>query len=455
MKMKSLLLMLWLLCGISALAQSRKQSYDLELTSPTPGPAKQETIVRGIVHVPDAKWLRLQISEFNLGKESYLILSSLQDKGKQRLNAQSLMEWGKSSAYFNGEAVEAELHIAPGETGVFVRIAELLVGVEPKEGNRQFTICGVDNRVASSDMRVGRINVANTTGAVSNPSCTAWLVSNGALLTAGHCVDADPDQGGPQLPDGIIDASFSTSVVEFNVPATQNNGQTVFADPDDQYPIDFATIRFRFDGNGTGLGKDWAVFGCRANPNTGLLPHQAQGSFFRMTNDAPAVNAVIRVTGFGTDTGAQNQTLQTTTGGYNGESQSNADLWHRYRVDTTGGNSGSPIIWQDNGLTIGIHTNGGCTSTGGENVGTSFEHDALETAIQNFPGVGTVYVDNGHPTATRNGTIFRPHSAVTTGVNQVANGGTVSIVAGTYSDRITINRPMTLRAPAGTVVIGR
>jgi V8-like Glu-specific endopeptidase len=455
MKMKSLLLILWLFCGMSALAQSRKQSYDLELTSQTASPAIQETIVRDTVHVPDAKWLRLQISDFNLGKASYLILTSLQDKGQQRLNAQTLMEWGKTSAYFNGEAVEAELHVAPGETGIFISIAELLVGEAASAGNRQFTLCGGDNRVASTDARVGRINVANTAGAVSNPYCTAWLVSNGAILTAGHCVDQDPDQGGPLLPDGTTDAGFFLSVVEFNVPATQNNGSTVFANPDDQYPIDATRIRVRFDGAGQGLGKDWSVFACRRNTNTGLLPHEAQGSFFRMTNDAPAAGATVRVTGFGTDTGAENQTLQTAAGPYSGESQSNAEIWHRYAVDTNPANSGSPIIWEANGLAIGIHTNGGCTSSGGANSGTSFEHDALETALQNFPGANTVYVDNGHPTAIRNGTIFRPHSTVTTGVNVAASGGTISIVAGTYGDRLTISKPITLSAPAGAVIIGR
>ncbi len=454
MKTKSLLLILWLLCGITALAQSRKQAYDLELGSPTLTPTAQETVIRGTVRVPEAKWLRLQVGEFNLGTKSFLMLTSLQDQGRQRLDARTLAEWGKSSAYFNGEAVDVELHVAAGEVGVFVRFTEVLVG-EPRKDNQQFTLCGADNRVASTDARVGRINVANTRGAVSNPSCTAWLVSNGALLTAGHCVDADPDQGGPQLPDGIIDASFSSSVVEFNVPATQNNGNTVFANPNDQYPIVFATIRYNFNGNGTGLGRDWAVFGCSANPNTGLTPHQAQGSFFRMTNDTPSVGATLRVTGFGTDTGAENQTLQTATGTYNGESSSNADVWLRYAVDTTGGNSGSPVIWEANGLAIGIHTTGGCTNSGGENTGTSFEHDPLENALQNFFGGNTVYVDNGHPTAVRNGTIFRPVSTVTTGVNQVGNGGTVSIVAGTYGDRITISKPVTLRAPAGTVVIGQ
>ena len=103
---------------IPALAQSRKQVYDLELGSPTLTPAAQETIVRSTVRVQEAKWLRLQVGEFNLGKESFLLLTSLQDQGRQRLTAQTLAEWGRSSAYFNGEAVNIELHIAAGETGV-------------------------------------------------------------------------------------------------------------------------------------------------------------------------------------------------------------------------------------------------------------------------------------------------------------------------------------------------
>ncbi len=52
------------------------------------------------------------------------------------------------------------------------------------------------------------------------------MISNGRFLTAGHCVDFDPDQGGPLLPDGILDLS---GVVEFNVPASLPNGTTVAA----------------------------------------------------------------------------------------------------------------------------------------------------------------------------------------------------------------------------------
>jgi V8-like Glu-specific endopeptidase len=464
MKTRTLLIALWLMIQAAPLlAQSgqgrdfsRREVYALEIGRQDRAPAGTEETLKETLRVSGAPWLRLHAGKYNLGQKSYVLLTSLQDKGQQRLDAVTLPQWNNSTAFFNGDAVEVELHIAPGEAGIFVRFAEVTVGEWQKRRNSPQTACGTDDRVGSNDPRVGRINVQNATGAVSNPSCTAWLVSNGALLTAGHCVDSDPDQGGPMLPDGVVDAGFSGGVVEFNVPASQNNGTTVFANPNDQYPIDATRIVWRFDGNGQGLGKDWAVFGCRPNANTGLLPHQAQGSFFRMTNDNPSDGSTVRVTGYGTDTGAQNQTLQTSTGPLRGESQNGADIWLRHRVDSEGGNSGSPIIREDSGLAIGIHTNGGCNNnSNSENAGTSFEVDALETALRNFSGNSPVHVDNGHPAQTKDGNIFRPFASVTAGVNAVATGGTVSIVAGTYSDRITLSRPMTLRAPSGTVTIGK
>lgn len=38
-------------------------------------------------------------------------------------------------------------------------------------------------------------------------------------------------------------------------------------------------------------------------------------------------------------------------------------------IDTLGGNSGSGVI-DSQGRVVGVHTNGGCTSTGGYNYGT-------------------------------------------------------------------------------------
>ncbi len=318
------------------------------------------------------------------------------------------------------------------------------------------TLCGADDRVASDDRRIGRINVRNQRGNTSNPFCTVWLISNGALLTAGHCVDDNAD--------GVIDAGLNNLFVEFNVPASTNAGVTNFANERDQYPINVGSIRFRYDGERISFGRDWAIFRCDPNPNTGLTPHQAQGAFFSLTNNAPASGANIRVTGYGMDAGtAQNQTLQTSTGAYQGETQNGtgADFFHSYRVDTEGNNSGSPIIWENTGLAIGIHTNGGCTKDDGTgNRGTSFEHDQLERAMQNIPGANTVYVDRGYwmnaaDTIRRDGNIFRPYAFLADGIGAAVRGGIVGIVAGDYNDRFIIVKPVTLVAPAGAVTIGR
>src|SRR5262245_58843510 len=54
----------------------------------------------------------------------------------------------------------------------------------------------------------------------------------------------------------------------------------------------------------------------------------------------------------------------------------------QYRTDTTGGNSGSPVAHGENGDAIGIHTHGGCTTSGtGENSGTASNHSGLQAAL--------------------------------------------------------------------------
>jgi hypothetical protein len=404
----------------------------------------------------DAPWMRLHFADYNLGAESYVILTSLDNGDWQRLDARSMIHWNRATGIFRGGAVELELHVAPADTGVFIDVGALTVGERREPDGGVASICDSgDERVVSGDNRVGRLYFGG---------CTAWLTSNGAVLTAGHCVDFDPDATpgncGPLLPDGVLDLN---GVVEFNVPLSQANGNINPALLVDQYPIDLTSVSWRFDGCGQGLGKDYAVFGVNPNSTTGLTAHQAQG-FLRMTREAPAVDATIRVTGCGadSDTNTRNLALQTDTGTYEGESSSGADFSHNHRADTEGASSGSPIIWEANGLTIGIHTNAGCTSSGGSNSGTSFEHTALETALEGFPGFGAVYVDRGHALPVDdNGTIFRPYNTIPEAIADVPNGGIISIVEGIYpaSEGNTFligddGRAMWLRAPVGSVLIG-
>ena len=110
-------------------------------------------------------------------------------------------------------------------------------------------------------------------------------------------------------------------------------------------------------------------------------------------------------------------------------------------------------------MTIAIHTNAGCTSTGGSNQGCSFEHTALETALRNFVATNAIFVDAGMPNLgpAENGTVFRPYDTFQEGVTTVASGGALSMVEGTYhpasGGTYTTSKPMTITAPVGTVFI--
>jgi trimeric autotransporter adhesin len=296
---------------------------------------------------PGAPWQRLQFGSVELGKGSFLVVTSLIDGTSQRLDAAGLRAWQNTSAYFNGDALWVELHAAPGDRGVHVDIDAVIVG-EVRVGAS--TICGAsDDRTASNDARAGRI---------ATVGCTGWLIASGSLLTAGHCV------GGRM------------SVMEFNVPRSGSSGGVQHPGPEDQYPIDAGSIQHAV----TGPGNDWAVFRVARNTETGLTALEAQGAGYNLVRSYGG--GTLRVTGYGTDSGADNQTQQTHTGpaGQHGGNTL------RHRVDTKGGNSGSPIIDVASGNAIGINTHGGCGTQGGDNHGTSTFHNALWAAAS--PGGG-------------------------------------------------------------------
>ena len=102
---------------------------------------------------------------------------------------------------------------------------------------------------------------------------------------------------------------------------------------------------------------------------------------------------------------------------------------------------------------IGIHTNAGCTSGGGSNQGTSFEHTLLETALRNFVSPNAVFVDAGMPGlgVVPDGTVFRPFPDFASGAVIVPTGGVVSLVKGTHhpasSGPLRLTKAMTLQAP--------
>ncbi len=420
-------------------------------------PAFRET-----VRVPGAPWLRLRFSAYELGAQSYLVMTSLADGGWQRLDAAQLAQWRHSSAYFNGDAVEVALYVGPGDQNVYFRMTEITVGdlnssiapTQPDQILAPQSICGTtDDRVASNDQAVGRIVY---TSPISDSFCTGWIVASGAYLTAGHCADPLEDM----------------DILEFQVPSSLADGTVQFADPSDQYAIDQSSVVFHDNG----VGDDWAIFDVSPNPNTNLLPPFAQGAFYRVGLASDTTPATVRVTGFGVDgpppcfgnrqidgcefadRNADSETQQTHAGSYGGEhTAASNDVYITYTVDTQPAGSGSPVIDIMDGVTVsvGIHTTGWCTSGGGGNAGTSFANTDLALALRRFPGPLMVYVDRGHPVGTVSGDIFRPWPTVDLGVYFASANSTLSIVRGSYNEAITITKAVTLTAPVGLVTIGQ
>ncbi|HAS45594.1 MAG TPA: hypothetical protein DCS93_34240, partial [Microscillaceae bacterium] len=293
-----------------------------------------------------ATWLRLFFSNINLGNSSSVTITSNLDGSSQTLDAQSIKAWNAASAYFNGNSVTVTLNASSRDKAVGVDVVELGVGELAPSTRSQ---CGsVDNRTSSNDAAIGRIVPIG---------CTGWIITNGKLVTAGHCTGS------------------RAQILEFNVPQSNSNGSIVHPAVRHQYPIgNFVTpyVRGRPE-------TDWAVFTASANSQTGLTPIQAQNKSYNVVQSAPGSS--ITITGYGVDTGSDNQTQQTHTG----PTASVNNTFVRYQTDTEGGNSGSPIIDAASGNAVGVHAYGGCRTSG---TGSNYGARATISAFWNAMGLG-------------------------------------------------------------------
>lgn len=299
--------------------------------------ATATVVFRGEVRVTGALNMAIYFDRTNLPSGSRLRLTSMHDGAIELFNSNTLAEYQNYSSWFNGDAVQVELIAGPHTTANRVMVVKAAAGeafiASPT------TICGpTDDRQLSSDPRVAR---QYTTG------CTTWLIDKHTVVTAGHCTSNTAQQA------------------HFNVPLS--NGSTlVLPPPQDQYRYDTSAVQ-RLNN---GIGQDWTVASTLRNATTGLYAGQAQGAHFQLaTPPAFGGGQRIRITGHGTSSVVnRTQVQQTHVGDRVNVSQANA---LGYTADTTGGNSGSPVINEANDTAIGIHTHGGCTSTGGNNYGTA------------------------------------------------------------------------------------
>ena len=347
-----------------ASAQDPVLSYDVALDYDSGYVANttdtEQTVIAFPVKVQGATWLRLSFSAVELsgdpdnGSGSILRVTSLYDAEAQTMNANHVVQWQNTSCYMNGDEVLVEVIAKPhtGRNRIVMKAAT--AGIEGGSDSQ----CGpVDDRILSFDDRACRLLPIG---------CTGWLIDDckSCMLTAGHC------------------STTSLQTAQFNVPMSLSNGTKVNPPPEDQYAVDVSSKQ---NNGGQGVGDDWGYFGCFPNSNTGLLPIQRQLARYHVALPPPFnASQTIRITGYGTDSGTSNQVQQTHIGPWATLSGSTI----QYVTDTTGGNSGSPVAHGENGDAIGIHTHGGCSTSGtGQNSGTATTHTALQAALANPLGV--------------------------------------------------------------------
>ena len=338
------------------------------IPAPTEG---TEVVFSELITVPGAASIRLNFADVVLGgipetgNAAYLLITSMQDGAVQFQNQIHVSQWQDTTAYFNGDSVLVEL-VSPANVGASrIRVTAAQVNF-PDADVFMESICGPDDdRVLSSDPRQGRL---------LPPGCTAWVFDDdrNCLGTAGHCVR-------------------SNMVYQTNVPLSTSGGSAVSPGPEDQYAFDTSSLREQIGS--TTPGNDWAYFGVFPNSNTGLTPVEANGGqFYTLVLSAPPVDQsqTIRITGYGSVSSPVSPTwnlVQKTHTGPYWANLSNYTL--RYRPDTTGGNSGSPVFWEDQGVVIGVHGYAGCTRTdpNSANQGTAIDNPDWLAALANPGGV--------------------------------------------------------------------
>lgn len=352
----------WHVVGLDTLVRARDGAPNQAFV------ADWTVVATADVAIPNAVQIRVHFAEWILpGDEAIdgakVRITGLDDGAMQELGSAQMRAWSGAPAFFNGGAARVELLVrGPRElwSGALVRgaYAQVLEG-----GYSSRSICGdTDDRVPVADAIMARVWPIG---------CSSTLIqdANGCFLTAGHC--------GPA----------SGSVVQFNVPLSTASGSPVSPPPADQFPIDSASVQKRSDGT----GQDWSYFGALVN-STNLTPEQRQGPGAIVASAAPAIpDTPLRITGYGTTSSPISPTWNQALKTHDGPLASILDTRLRHRVDTTGGNSGSGILLNDNQAIrtlVGIHTHAGCsTSATSANTGTVIQHPGLQAALAQPLGV--------------------------------------------------------------------
>ena len=208
--------------------------------------------------------------------------------------------------------------------------------------------------------------------------CSGTLIADDLFLTAGHAFD-DRDANGWRLP--------------------RQNGTTTIIPP-----VEVArnqTVEFNFQTAAEGGTRSIVRF-----PIIDLIEHRQGGLDYAIARLAGNPGALFGVTDISANDAALNDLLclighpagmpkQIEAGPATGFTTTRIQYGD---IDTLGGNSGSALL-AANGRIVGVHTNGGCTPTGGFNVGVRISAligaSPVISSIAGGDGEGEFYATDG------------------------------------------------------------
>lgn len=425
------------------------------------------------VSYPNTRFLRLFFKGTQLGETSYLLLEAA-DGAQQVLRRADLENWKFSSAYFNGSTVKVSLFAAAGEKNL-VNLSEAMITDEEVERNRKARRTAETSAASPRPMLSTAADITEThpyakaVGRFTNgieAAGTGWIAPNGAIVTY------------PGVGSGNYDVTeYNYDVIEFNVPASV--GTTVqHPAPQDQYPVDLGGKtegyhKFVFEGEGSVSQAGWAVL--EALPNeTGLRPGERQQEYFRIarnpTNHAldDQEDASVDLFHYGNFNGpvlegySNFKNLQLTQTSLQKQNSllkydlpyasDDRDLFVVYFMNNYSWAHGAPIAYEGSNVAIGVHN--GFDQADPAAVGPGFRSDGFRDGVARLFTQKSAYLDWNGVSNQPNGQIDKPYLTVQQAAQHAPTDYTVYIAKGTYPGAVTFNRPLTLRAPVGTVKIG-
>ncbi|NBB23035.1 T9SS type A sorting domain-containing protein [Runella sp. CRIBMP] len=412
---------------------------------------------------PNTTFLRLYFAGTQLGEGSYLVLEGA-DGARQELRKQDLDNWHYSSAYFNGQSVNVSLFTAPGDRNT-VRISEVRV-TDPQVGQAGNARHGaktggttVQTATSTSANITEMYPYAKAVGRFTNGTSaggTGWIAPNGAIVTT---------------------SDIGYDVIEFNVPPSVGN-TIQHPSPQDQYPLNMGSRvkgyhKFVFNGESYITKVGWGVL--EALPNgTGLRPGERQQEYFRIATNPSnyildnLVDKSVDLFHYGVFDGpvleglSNFKNLQLTQTSLQKQNtylkydlpyaSDDRDLFVVYSMNNYSLAYGAPITYEGSNVAIGVHF----SSNDGENpaIGPGFRSDGFRNGLASFFSNNSVYVDPEGLFDPGTGEIHKPFRTENKAASDAPAGAQVYFARGDYYGPSTFNRPMTLRAPVGTVRMG-